>query len=272
MLDQNVASYGVVDAHEAELEFDNEFEELARIGYTIVDSGLTPEQLGELAARLDAVYDRQARAMNDLSLDASADADVARCLLAYDDLFLGLATNPILLGLSRRVFGDNFVLLQQNGVINRPTRAHYQLSWHRDLPYQHWVTSKPIAFAALLCIDPFDEMTGGTYVLPASHLRADFPSEQFVRRQQRGTVATPGSFVVMDAMTYHRAGQNVSDAPRRGINHLIGLPFLAQQIDIPQMLGDVHTEDPFLSRYLGYKWGPSASVEAWRRDRTTPHA
>ena len=79
--------------------------------------------------------------------------------------------------------------------------------------------------------------------------------------------ARPGTFIVMNAMAFHRAGKNSSRDPRRGINHLIGLPFLAQQIDIPRMLDGAHAEDPFLAQYLGYKWGPAASVEAWRSAR-----
>ena len=66
---------------------------------------------------------------------------------------------------------------------------------------------------------------------------------------------------------FHRAGENSSEAPRRGVNHLIGLPFLAQQIDIPRALGGRYADDPFLGRYLGYKWAPAASVDDWRRAR-----
>jgi ectoine hydroxylase-related dioxygenase (phytanoyl-CoA dioxygenase family) len=71
----------------------------------------------------------------------------------------------------------------------------------------------------------------------------------------------------MDAMMFHRAGRNTSDAVRRGINHLIGRPFLAQQIDIPRMLDREPPQDSVLSRYLGYRWAPAVSVEAWRNAR-----
>jgi ectoine hydroxylase-related dioxygenase (phytanoyl-CoA dioxygenase family) len=242
-------------------------EELTRVGYTVLDSGVGASELEELRAKLPEVYARQAAELEAASLDASEDADVARCLLAYEDCFFRLATNPALLGFCERLFGESFVLLQQNGVINRPSRAHYQLRWHRDLPFQHWVASKPIAIAALFCLDEFNATTGGTYALPGSHGHEEFPSEAFVRRNQQVVTAPPGSFIVMDAMVFHRAGKNVSDDPRRAVNHLIGLPFLAQQIDIPQMLAGEHAEDPFLARYLGYRWRPAASVEVWRSGR-----
>jgi phytanoyl-CoA dioxygenase PhyH len=267
MLDQEIGSYGVLETRGASDEIDLRLEELTRVGYTVLDSGVDGSELEELRTKLPDVYARQAAELEAASLEASDDADVARCLLAYEDCFLRLATNPALRGFCGRLFGDSFMLLQQNGVINRPSRAHYQHRWHRDLPFQHWVASKPIAVAALFCLDEFNATTGGTYALPGSHGHEAFPSEAFVRRHQEVMTATPGTFIVMDAMMFHRAGKNLSGDSRRGVNHLVGLPFLAQQIDMPKMLGGEHAEDPFLSRYLGYRWGPAASVDTWRRAR-----
>lgn len=257
----------MLESQDATDDVDLKLEELTRLGYTTLDGGLDATELESLRAKLPEVYGRQAAALQAASLESSDDADVARCLLAYDESFFRLAVNPALLAFCERLFGESFMLLQQNGVINRPSRVHYQLRWHRDLPFQHWVASKPIAIAALLCLDEFNATTGGTYVLPGSQRHEAFPSEAFVRRHQRVMTAPAGTFVVMDAMAFHRAGKNSSGEPRRGINHVIGLPFLAQQIDIPRMLEGRHANDPLLSRYLGYRWGPAASVEAWRSGR-----
>jgi hypothetical protein len=269
VLDQNVNSYGVLEARDASDPVDLQLEELRRLGCTVLESGLGEARLEEMRAKLGDVYDRQAAELEAASLEASEDADVVRCPLAYDPAFFDLATNEVLLGFCNRVFGDNFVLLQQNGVINRPSKAHYQLRWHRDLPFQHWVASKPIAIACLFCLDPFDATTGGTYALPGSHRDETFPSDGYVRAHQQVMTAPAGSFIVMDAMMYHRAGRNSSDKPRVGINHLIGLPFLVQQIDLPRMLDGEHSDDPAVARYLGYKWNPAPSVEAWRSARFT---
>ncbi|MDQ3935584.1 MAG: phytanoyl-CoA dioxygenase family protein [Actinomycetota bacterium] len=262
-----VSSYGVVTARESADVIELRVEELQRVGYTLLPSGLEPARVEEFGTLLDAVYARQAAERDSASLDDSADANVARCLLAYDERFLELATNPALLGLCERVFGESFVLLQQNGVINRPARGHYQQRWHRDLPFQHWVASAPMAIAALFCVDAFEVSTGGTHALPGSHRHEEFPSDAFVSRHERPIEAPPGTFIVMDSMMFHRAGDNASEAARRAVNHLVGRPFLAQQIDLPSALGGAHANDPFLSRYLGYRWAPAASVEAWRRAR-----
>jgi hypothetical protein len=267
MLDQRVGSYGVLEEQEAGDELDVKFEELTRLGYTLVESGVDEATLVELRAKLGDVYEQQGRELVGISLADSPDADVARCLLAYEKAFFHLAVNEALLGFCQRVFGPNFTLLQQNGVINRPSDANYQQQWHRDLQYQHWVASEPIAIAALFCLDEFNATTGGTYVLPASQLHESFPSQDFVRRHQEVMTAPPGTFIVMDAMVYHRAGKNTSGNVRRAVNHLVGRPFMSQQIDMPGILGPAYREDPVLSGYLGYKWRPTSSVKEWREGK-----
>jgi ectoine hydroxylase-related dioxygenase (phytanoyl-CoA dioxygenase family) len=78
-------------------------------------------------------------------------------------------------------------------------------------------------------------------------------------------VAPAGSVFFFDAMTFHRTGVNRSNRIRRGINHVIGVPILAQQIDIPAMLGTEEPADPWLSGYLGYRWRAPNNIADWRR-------
>src|SRR5207247_10622939 len=103
------------------------------------------------------------------------DTNVVRLLLAYDDYFVELATKPAVLAIVEALLGDYYILSQQNGIINPPHLANYQASWHRDLAYQHFVSSRPLAISALSCIDDFSEETGGTHVLPASNKTATCP-------------------------------------------------------------------------------------------------
>ena len=114
-------------------------------------------------------------------LRAINDANIVRCPLAQDEFFLEVATHPRLVALANELLGDYVIVQQQNGVINPANDDNYQAGWHRDLPHQHFVCSKPLAVSALVCLDPFTEETGGTYVLPASHLNEIFPSEEYVQ-------------------------------------------------------------------------------------------
>jgi ectoine hydroxylase-related dioxygenase (phytanoyl-CoA dioxygenase family) len=85
------------------------------------------------------------------------------------------------LEICRRLIADYVVLNQQNGVINPPHGQPYsQGKWHRDLPYQHFVSSRPLAVNAFFCLDPFTPGNGATMVLPASYRQESFPSDRFV--------------------------------------------------------------------------------------------
>jgi ectoine hydroxylase-related dioxygenase (phytanoyl-CoA dioxygenase family) len=261
-------TYGVRIATRNGDEFDVIREALSRNGFAVVPDVLARAQLESYRAALDTIYSRQCSEVGgEENLQKMSDADVARCLLAYDPQFLSLATHPMVMDLCRRILGDNYVLLMQNGVLNRPTAEHYQRNWHRDLNYQHWVSSRPLAISALFCLDDFSATTGGTEFLPGSHLQGEFPSEAFARDNLQTADASPGSVIVMDAMVFHRAGRNRSQNVRRGVNHVIGVPILAQQVSIPDMLHGQHAEDPFLSRYLGYRWAPKRDVRSWRLAR-----
>lgn len=159
------------------------------------------------------------------------------------------------------------VLLMQNGVINRPDRAQAQTAWHRDLNYQHWVSSRPIAISAMVCLEDFTEETGGTVFLAASHKIEPMPSETILRSAGETPKAYAGSIVLFDSMVFHRAGINQSKRVRRGINHVVGAPILAQTIDIPRMRGNSAPADPLIAGYLGFRWNPVASVANWRRNK-----
>ena len=264
--DQNqVPVHGIVKRNAVHDVLDERIEELQIVGYTVIESGFNDATLDGFRTRLAEVNEQQEECEG---AGQANDAFIVRCPLASDDMFLSVATCPPLMEVCRRILGENFVLLQQNGVINRPNSRDYQSRWHRDLSYQHFVTSRKIALNALLCLDDFTLETGGTVVLPATHSQENFPSDSYVRAHETVAVARAGLFLVMDAMLFHRSGNNVSANSRSGINHLIGLPFFSQQLDIPRMLKRDMSGDPFLKRYLGYQWNPAEDVHSWRSKRS----
>jgi ectoine hydroxylase-related dioxygenase (phytanoyl-CoA dioxygenase family) len=260
----DVATYGVAETRLVEDETDARIEELDYNGYTVIESGLGAAELEAIRERIDRNYDLQAAASAAEGALPENDVDILRCPLAYDEMFLRLATSAPLMELCRRVLGPHYVLLQQNGIINRPQSKPFQARWHRDLGYQHLVVSRKIAINALFCVDHFSFETGGTVVLPGTHLHERFPSAPFVQKFERTVEARAGSFLVLDTLLYHRAGYNISAGARRGVNHMIGRPILAQQLDIPRLLEGRYSEDGFLRRYLGYQWNPASDVVAWR--------
>lgn len=263
-------TYGVVDGGPAPISGDHAElrEEIAVRGYGALPSLLDGETVDHLKAVMDEVYARQCEEVGgEAALAAMNDADIVRCLLAYSDDYMALATHPTVLAVVRAVLGDNVVLLMQNGIINRPTREQFQTNWHRDLNYQHWVCSQPLAISALVCLEDFNSETGGTVFLPGSHLVERFPSQAIVQQGEVTPDLPRGSVIFFNSMAFHRAGVNRSNRVRRAVNHVFGVPILAQQVDIPAMLNREPPEDPWLQGFLGYRWNPTRNVAEWRRQR-----
>lgn len=260
--------YGVIEATTAgdELSF---HEEAVRLqGYTILPSGMTPEVLDELSTALDAVYRRQIDEIGGVErLELIGDLWTARAPLAYDPRFLDLAAHSPMLQLAERLL-DGYVLLnQQNGILNPPAQEFQQNAWHRDLPYQHFTSSRPIAVSALFCIDDFTLSNGATNLLVASHRQEALPSDVALSRLATPIAAPRGSFIVFDSMLYHRAGDNRSDASRRAVNHVYSRALVRPQMDFPALLQDRYADEPRLARLLGYHDRPATSVRSWRTAR-----
>lgn len=264
----SVPRYGVKEATSARDDLDVRAEECRIRGYTLIDSGLDHQQIEAIGTAIDrALLRQEAECGGAAAMARIGEAGTARALLAYDDIFLDLLTNRNLLDLVERLLGDYFIVGQQNSIVIQPRQKHNQAQYHRDLPYQHFLTSRPIAVNALFCVDPFTEENGATRVIPGSHKHEPFPADPVVTRLEHIAAAPAGSFIVLDAMLFHRGGENRAEVPRRAVNHVFVLPFLRQQINLPHMLGGRFSDDPRLRRLLGYDCQTPDSVLDYRRER-----
>jgi Phytanoyl-CoA dioxygenase (PhyH) len=270
-----VMTYGVTEQTSANSDLDLWRETFRRDGYVVLPDVFSEEHMRSISALIDQVYDAQvAEAGGSQFLESAKETDIARCPLAYDERFLDLSTNSVIHSFVRQVLGQNYVLLMQNAIVNRPQFENFQAHWHRDLNYQHWVNSRTLSLNFLICVDRFFSEGGATWVLPGSHLHEEFPSDSYVRTHEIPLEAAVGSVVVLDGMTFHRAGINSTGSYiRRAVNNVVGLPFMGQQIDLPRFLdtrGSDHRNDPFLARYLGYRWNPASDGREWRRKHAVP--
>lgn len=254
--------YGVRLANQAEDAISEAAETLALLGYAVVDSGLSEAEIGALKAQFDDLHAANKARYGVDRLAAADEIDLIRCPLADDPLFLRLACNPAILSLCERMLGPAFVLNQQNGIVNPAgSRRYSQSAFHRDLPYQHFVSSRPLAINALFCLDPFTTENGASHVIPASHKHEAFPSDPVIASQARQLEAPAGSFLVLDCMTYHRGGMNRTDSDRRAVNHVYTIAMLRQQIDLPAYLGSAYSRDPAILQLLGFHHPTARSVE-----------
>lgn len=261
-------SYGVTLQQTNISATDLHLEELRIKVFTVLPNVLDESLLQIAREKLDAVYLKQAAIIGEDRLAAINEKDLVRMPFKYDDFFLyNLAANPKLLDFIKLVLGDYFILHLQNGIINRPNEVHHQSSWHRDLPYQNFVISKPLALGSLFCIDDFTEENGCTQVVPFTHKCETIPSIEYIQANKVPAVAKAGSVIVFDAMLFHKAGYNASNNTRRGINNVFVTPILKQQIDMPKALDGKYTDDPFLSKLLGYDSAVAENDIVWRENR-----
>ncbi|MEM0987903.1 MAG: phytanoyl-CoA dioxygenase family protein [Pseudomonadota bacterium] len=234
-------------------------ERLSLNGYTHFDAGLDQAGQTALAQAFDRAFDEQAaRYGGTEALRAIDEHNTIRAPLLYDPAFVALAQNPMVLALAERVFrgahgAGAFILNQQNGISNPPSGPYNQGAWHRDLPYQHFTASRPLAINALYCIEPFNAENGATLVAPGTHRQEAFPSDALLAEIAAPVTVPAGSFLVLDCMVYHSGGANRSADVRRAVNHVYTLPFIRQQIDLPAALGaagDALPDD--VRKLLGY--------------------
>lgn len=260
--------YGITNRVIVDSEADRAVESLRWLGYAVVPGGYSSQDLDDFSARFDVALQLSLASYGPSVLAEIDEHRTIRALLSLDPTFLTLARNPTILAVCNALMGGYSILNQQNGIINPPNNESYnQASWHRDLPYQHFVSSRPLALNALFCVDDFTLDNGSTLVLPATHKQEAFPSADAVGANSTIVTAGRGSFVVLDAMLFHSGGVNASAMARRAINHLYTIPMFRQQIDLPSVLGDQYADDPVLGPFLGYGVRTPTSVDEFYRDR-----
>jgi hypothetical protein len=260
--------YGVLAQTEPADEMEYAVESLRHLGFAVIDGGYSPEALDGFRTAFDAARARTHRQYGEARLRSIDEHNTIRCMLAHDKRFLELALNARVHAVCRALIGPSFILNQQNGIINPGNEPTYnQAAYHRDLPYQHFVSSRPLAVNAVFCVDDFTTENGATKVVPASHKVEAFPSDSLVRSSEATLSAPAGSFLLLDCMAFHCGGRNTSGRDRRAINHVFTIGLMRQQLNIPAVLGPDYSSDPSVRRLLGYDFQCPASVEAFYAER-----
>ncbi|NOR58649.1 MAG: phytanoyl-CoA dioxygenase family protein [Sulfurimonas sp.] len=259
--------YGKLNQIECNCEIDLYVEEIKNDGFTIVENILSSEELEKYRKKIDDIYKLQENEFGKDKLSSIKEKNMCRMPVKYDDYFINIATNKIVLDITKRFLGDYFILNLQNAIINTPNEEHHQSSWHRDLPYQNYVISNPLSINALFCIDDFTVETGGTIVVPYTHKIEILPSDRYIKKHAVTAVAKAGSVIVFDSMLFHKAGYNSSNIIRRAVNHQYQIPLLKQFYDFPKALNGKFSDDKFLAQLLGYTSQVPLDDIEWRKKR-----
>jgi ectoine hydroxylase-related dioxygenase (phytanoyl-CoA dioxygenase family) len=237
-------------------------EQLSRLGYAIVDVGMSANEVATIKSEFDLVRDNYVQKYGLDYLQSIDEHNTVRLPLSQSEHFRRLATNQRLHSIISALIKGTYILNQQNGIVNPPNDRYNQGAWHRDLPYQHFTSSSPLALNALYCVDDFTRSNGATYVLPGSHLHSGFPSIEYTRRHAIQVEAPAGSFVLMDCMIFHSGGFNSTSCSRRAINHVFSIPYLKQQIGM-QTIAATSALTEFESKLFGVEASEPNSIEQY---------
>lgn len=230
MSDQiEAGAYGVLMAREGIELADLVVEELQTLGYSVVEQILPTERVDSLRAKAANLLERNA---------GSQDSNIVRAPWSQDIDFLDLAKLPLVQQIVHELIPGRVVLNQQNLVRSPGSSGSYsQAKYHRDLPYQHFVASRPLAINVLVCLDDFAVENGATAVLPASHKEELFPSQAYIDPHAIIATASRGSLLFLHGMTYHSGRKNMTDRDRIAVNHVFSSPLLRPQLDHRKLLG-----------------------------------
>jgi len=265
-----VMSYGVLEQRVLANDTDRAAEEIAHLGYSVIDSGYSAQEISDIGRVFDAAHAKYIEVYGKDFLKKIDEYNGIRLPLAIDEKFIDLATNPRVLDLVQKLIRNKFILNQQNGIINPPDETYNQGLWHRDLPYQHFVSSKPLAINALYCVDDFTIENGATFVLPGSHAREEYPSDSFVESKAKQIASAAGSFIVIHCMLFHRGGANRTSSRRRAVNHVYTTAFIKQQIDIPSALAGRTVRSAAIADLLGFRYQIPRTVADFLESRRRP--
>lgn len=262
------SSYGILHRDFTGSSVDIAAEEVLRLGYSRLDAGYSPDELSEISQAFDSAHDQYIEQWGDAHLQLLDERNTLRALCTHGGpKFIALASNSSLLAVLELLIVGRFILNQQNGIINPPMQPYNQGAWHRDLPYQHFVSSSPLAVNALFCVDDFTLDNGATFILPASHRVEAFPSDHFVRTQALQVKAQAGEFILLDSMTFHAGGFNRTQKARRAVNHLYTIPFFKQQIKLPGNM-DAQGLTPQQKNLFGFDYLEPTSIESYLETRS----
>jgi ectoine hydroxylase-related dioxygenase (phytanoyl-CoA dioxygenase family) len=258
-----IRSYGVLAQDNPVSKLDEVAEQVRRIGYAILDSNYTTDELSQLSEAFNQTRINYVQNYGEERLRSVDEFHTVRAPLIHGDpAFVRLATNQNLLSVLGKLISGKFILNQQNGVINPPGETYNQGAWHRDLPYQHFVSNTPLAVNALFCVDDFTQENGSTFVLPASHRAVNFPSTSYIQKNALQVVAKAGQYILLDCMLFHSGGYNCTNVERRAVNHIYTIPYFKQQIKLPELMQNA-VLDPVQKDIFGFNYQEPVSIDQY---------
>lgn len=236
-------------------------EEIERNGFTILRQCLSTEQVAILKAIANS-HISTLSAEEKLESAEIGDQGTYRALFCRYREYADILVDPSVKPLVDYFLDGEYQLYSQVLAVSSPGEPLNAAGWHREIFYQHLVSSRPLAMQSLFVLDTFNAETGGTLFIPGSHLFEEFPSDSYVEKHCLQPELQAGDCVVMNSMVYHRAGENSSLPNRALVTNTFVRPFISTQFDYTRMIEAPNTA--FDLQLFGFRWNSNMTLDEWR--------
>ncbi len=236
-------------------------EEIYRNGFTIIPNCISISEVAELKSTalkfIDSLSKDEVK-----NAEVIGDHGIVRALFCNHAVYRDIILNTTVKHYLDFFLDREYHLYSQVVATSNPDAQLNQIGWHREIFYQHFTSSRPLALQTIFVLDPFNESTGGTLFLSGSHLFEDFPCEEYVEKFCVQPTLNPGDCIVMNSMTYHRAGINTSLRNRMLITNTFVRPFISTQFDYTRMMEK--PKDDRFAQLAGFRWNNKMTLSEWQ--------
>jgi ectoine hydroxylase-related dioxygenase (phytanoyl-CoA dioxygenase family) len=222
-------------------------EDLTTLGCCVLEGVLSRAHVEQLAARLDALAERDRAAGTAWYSNGN---QRLFALVNEDDDFRELAQHPVALEMATFLLGPDRLLSSMTANIALPGNLPQAL--HTDQQYMTEPWPWPATINVVWMVDAFTRENGATRIIPKTHRTGVGPFSEDL--ETGSAVGQAGDLLCIDGRLWHGTGVNTSSSPRRGIFSYYCAPFLRQQENASRSFPRAISKDlsPQLRQLLGF--------------------
>jgi ectoine hydroxylase-related dioxygenase (phytanoyl-CoA dioxygenase family) len=231
---------------------DQLLEDLERDGYGVVPDVLNDDEIGAVR---DALAPHFALGLHGRNPFEGLETQRVYCLVAKSRAFDRLILDPLMLDVSERALGPNFLLTATLAIKLEPGESAQDFHYD-DAFYGFPRPRRACSLSTLWAIDDFTPENGATLIYPGSHRwGAERPSEL---PDVVPATMPAGSVLVYDGTLVHAGGANRTDGDRLGISIQYAAAWARQQENFMMALGvdGARALPPRLQELIGYSIHP----------------
>ncbi len=226
-------------------------EDIELRGFTILKNNFNIN-LKKVKDEIDGLYLKEVADFGLNNLKDINDIGVLRNPILKSKLLREVVFHKNFMEICEYTFGTQYILHVNRVVISDAEYRHPASVWHREPPYQNYITNKPVALTMIYLPDGSNAQNSGIEVLPGSHKWVDFPSDEYVLENSVTPNIMPGEAIVINSSLLHKGGIGTNER-RRSIVTIFSSPLIKQQTDVASMVSlyypsllEEFTSAPFL--------------------------